>query len=246
MGKVLKFKPHSANETKNCPITPLSKTFLTDQEIIDIALNCDEFIFSRYDESSDSYLKLTADDVADIKDIDDLFYKISSDNYKEYSFNFNKKSEKSDFLKDFMEVFNNDKSLRRVRDDLLLCADELFTNFKKTAKDEKMMSVKIQYDENNVLLSCEDSFGSLDPKSMLENIKRCFDIGIKSAIKKDAGEGIGAGIGSFLMFKLSLGLAIVVEENVLTKIAIWMPRLEHHEDRLEKSKEIFLSFKRGA
>jgi hypothetical protein len=147
-------------------------------------------------------------------------------------------SNKKDFLSQ-VEQFLKNKKFRRVRDDLFLISDELFTNFAKSAADnQKSMKFGIDANEETVVLYCRDHFGTLNPKDMLANMQRCFDQGVKNAIKKD--ESSGAGIGSYLIYTLGVGLAITVDPGKGSLVLVWMPRNAHHEDRVEMNKSLII------
>ncbi len=147
-------------------------------------------------------------------------------------------SSKKDFLAQ-VEQFLKTSKFRRVRDDAFLIADELFTNFTKTApNNEKSMRFGIDANDETLVIYCRDFFGTLDPKMMLENMQRCFDKGVKNAIKKE--EGSGAGIGSYLIYTLGVGMAITVDPGKGTLVLVWMPRDAHHEDRVEMNKSLII------
>jgi hypothetical protein len=145
---------------------------------------------------------------------------------------------KKDFLEQ-VEKFLSTSQFRRVRDDVFLIADELFTNFAKSAGDlTSSMKFGIDANDDTVVVYCRDHFGTLNPKDMLDNMQRCFEKGIKNAIKKD--EGGGAGIGSFLIYTLGVGLAITVDPGKGSLVLVWMPRNAHHEDRVDMNKSLII------
>ncbi len=147
-------------------------------------------------------------------------------------------SSKKDFLTQ-VEQFLKTTKYRRVRDDVFLIADELFTNFSKSApNNDKSMRFGIDANDDTVVVYCRDYFGSLDPQMMLENMQRCFDKGVKNAIRKE--EGSGAGIGSYLIYTLGVGMAITVDPGKGTLVLVWMPRTAHHEDRVEMNKSLII------
>ena len=154
------------------------------------------------------------------------------------------KSKKDDFLLQVKE-FLKSSQFRRVREDIFLIADELFTNFAKSAIDEKKsMKFGIESNDDTIVIYCRDSFGTLKPQQMLDNMKRCFDKGVMNAIKRD--EGSGAGIGSYLIYTLGVGMAITVNPGKGTMVSIWMPRKMHHEDRLELNKSLIIIEEEGS
>ena len=147
-------------------------------------------------------------------------------------------SSKKDFLTQ-VEGFLKSSKYRRVRDDIFLIADELFTNFAKSAPNHtKSMKFGIDANEETVVVYCRDYFGTLNPKDMLENMQRCFDKGVKNAIKREAGSG--AGIGSYLIYTLGVGLAITVDPGKGSLVLVWMPRTAHHEDRVDMNKSLII------
>ncbi len=147
-------------------------------------------------------------------------------------------SKKTDFLLQ-VENFLKPTQFRKVRDDIYLIADELFTNFAKSAIDQKKaMSFGIDANQDTVVIYCKDSFGTLKAKDMLENMQRCFANGIKNSIKSN--QSAGAGIGSFLIYTLGVGMAITVDPGKGSLVLVWMPKNIHHEDRIELNKSLLI------
>ena len=147
-------------------------------------------------------------------------------------------SSKQDFLLQVSQ-FLKSSSFRRVRDDVYLIADELFTNFSKSAPNNtQSMKFGIDANDDTVVIYCRDHFGSLVPNDMLANIQRCFDKGVKNAIKQD--KGSGAGIGSYLIYTLGVGLALTVDPGKGSLVVIWMPKDVHHEDRVDMNKSLII------
>ena len=151
---------------------------------------------------------------------------------------FDGKTTKTELLTDFKDFLKSNK-FRRVRDDLVLIADELFTNFSKSATDNiKEMNFVVESDGESLVIFCRDFYGTLVPQKMIENMKRCYDQGVRNAIKKD--ESGGAGIGSYLIYTLGVGMAITVEPGKSSLVSIWMPQNMHHEDRIELNKSLII------
>lgn len=147
-------------------------------------------------------------------------------------------SEKKDFLV-LVEQFLKPSKFRKVREDIYLISDELFTNFAKSAPNsQKTMKFGIEANEDTIVVYCQDPFGTLKPSDMLNNMQRCFEKGILGAIKKD--EGSGAGIGSYLIYTLGVGMAITVDPGKGSLVSVWMPRNLHHEERLELNKSLII------
>ena len=157
---------------------------------------------------------------------------------KKFELEFFGNSRKEEFLSQ-IKTFLEPPYYSRVREDIVLIADELFTNFSKIAKDHsRPIKFGIDMDQEKAVIYCRDYFGQLDPKVMIRNIHRCFRTGVKEAI--DGGKGSGAGIGSYLIYILGEGLAITVDPGEGTLVLVWMPIRMHHEDRVEISKSLFI------
>ena len=54
----------------------------------------------------------------------------------------------------------------------------------------------------------------------------------------DEEEGVGAGIGSFLMYTISEGMLLVNSKGRNAIVGVWMPLLTHHEDRIALKKDL--------
>jgi hypothetical protein len=155
--------------------------------------------------------------------------------FREHFFKSNKKHEFFERL----DAFLRSAKYRRVRDDLYLVADELYTNFTRTAqRDKEEMQFMVESDRNRIMVACRDPFGTLDPNVMLKNIQSCYVKGVKKSIRIH-GSG-GAGIGSYLMYNVSEGMIIAVEPGVQTLVLLWMPKMSHHEDRIEMKKDLIV------
>ncbi|MCJ8277274.1 MAG: hypothetical protein HRT44_04985 [Bdellovibrionales bacterium] len=151
---------------------------------------------------------------------------------------FFKNSKKKDFLLQ-IENFLSARDYRKVREDIYLIADELFTNFSKSAESEsKSMMFGIESCGESIIAYCKDSFGTLKPKVMLENIHRCYADGVKNSIRMSP--ATGAGIGSYLMYRLSCGMAMAVRPGKESMVLLWMPLKEFHEDRIEMNKSLIV------
>lgn len=155
-----------------------------------------------------------------------------------FQIKFFKNSKKNEFLLQ-IENYLQSREYRRVREDIYLIADELFTNFTKSAMVEnKSMQFGMENYNDGVLVYCRDSFGSLKPKVMLQNIYNCYTNGIKQSIRSS--HDTGAGIGSYLMYSLSSGMVIAVRPEKYSMVLVWMPLQEHHEDRIEMNKSLII------
>lgn len=156
----------------------------------------------------------------------------------EFHNRFFRDSKKSKFLND-VEAFLQESTFRKVREDIHLISDELFTNFTKSAiQNDSPITFGINANKDTVIAYCKDKQGTLNPRDMLANIQRCFDMGVKEAIKKD--NNSGAGIGSYLIYSLGVGLVITVDPGKGTLVLVWMPRNVHHEDRIDMNKNLIV------
>jgi hypothetical protein len=163
---------------------------------------------------------------------------ISEDISARFQQKFFSNSKKSDFLLQ-VDQFLSGSKFRKVREDIHLISDEMFTNFTKSALNPtRSMKFGIDANDDTVLVYCRDHFGTLDPKVMLENMRRCFDKGIKNAIHSEDQQG--AGIGSYLIYTLGVGMAITVSPGKGSLVVVWMPRNSYHEDRIEMNKSLII------
>lgn len=184
----------------------------------------DELRVMRIKDDVDQFLNKPASYLIDVTD----------ENSTSFEYEFYAQSKKAAFLSEVESHLKSSK-MRKIRDDIYLIADELFTNFEKSALDKKTkMTFGISTNDETCVVYCRDSFGTLKPSDMLENMQRCFQKGVMAAIKPE--EGKGAGIGSYLIYTLGVGMAITVDPGKASLVSIWMPKNIHHEDRLELNK----------
>lgn len=163
---------------------------------------------------------------------------IDEESNKRFQLKFFANTKKSDFLLQ-VELFLSSSYFRRVRDDLYLIADELFSNFANASKDQtRSMKFGVEGNDDTVLIYCRDYFGTLKSKDMVENIQRCFEKGVLNAIRQE--QNTGAGIGSYLMFSMGTGLTITVHPGKGSLVLVWMPRNKHHEDRIDMNKSLII------
>ena len=157
----------------------------------------------------------------------------------EYKFNSNK--QKSDILDAFEKFFKSFSDSESFLNDLSLVIDELFTNamydapennLENTASgkrrdgqefhlpDGKFGRIFAGKHKNCLAIGCEDPFGTLNVKKILERISLCLTLGADKMIR--FGEG-GAGIGSYLLFMASTSLYIGVRHQQKTVICSLIP-----------------------
>jgi hypothetical protein len=126
-------------------------------------------------------------------------------------------------LREFLEQFNRTKS---VRDEVLLAADEIFTNASKNtgvfySKESSgvtrpgVIEFTAYIDTERVVILCTDSYGGLEIPSLVGKIRHVYETGIAGAIQHgDA----GAGIGSFLIFNNCSSYYLGVDKNKKTVV----------------------------
>lgn len=121
--------------------------------------------------------------------------------------------EKQGVLSQVSKVLDDYKVNRSLKEDSLICADELITNsifnapFKEKM-DRKITDLKVPgkspilFDltigEHEFVISCVDPFGSLEIAPFFESIKSCYQSGVGESI--NYGQG-GAGIGCYLILE---------------------------------------------
>lgn len=163
-----------------------------------------------------------------------------------------------------LEVLQNAFALgiksESIRSDLLLVSDEFFTNAIYNApfqerngqklsvvdrsspdfllNDVKQARLWFAYDEDRIFLACQDYYGSLNPTQMIERIYKCINDGVGSAI--NWGQG-GAGIGSFMIYKLASSMIIAVQPGISTIVGAVFPRRmsQRRREHLGKSMHIY-------
>ncbi len=123
------------------------------------------------------------------------------------------------------------KSARRIREQAILVADELYTNAMKIGHPHEKMSTTplartgtveffAEHDERRLVLGCRDSFGELGFSQVLTRISHCFDRGVVHSINQ--GEG-GAGIGSFMVFNTCISYYCGVDKGKSTVVCVALP-----------------------
>jgi hypothetical protein len=138
---------------------------------------------------------------------------------------------KTETLEKFETFLKSIKSARRIREQALLVADELYTNAIKPGHPHKKMSATqfaregsvdffAEHDGVRLVLGCRDSFGELGFSQVLARITHCFDKGVVHSINQDEG---GAGIGSFMVFKTCISYYCGVEKGRSTVVCVALP-----------------------
>lgn len=152
-----------------------------------------------------------------------------------FSHSCNANSNKKALLQYLEDFLHQHPKTKNVHDEVLLAADEIFTNASKNtgtfydkSVNENVLAGEIEFqayvDQERVVIVCSDSFGRLVIPQLLNRIGFCFERGVAGAIQN--GDG-GAGIGSFLIFNNCSSYYIGVEAGKRTVVGVgfqWTPR----------------------
>jgi hypothetical protein len=164
--------------------------------------------------------------------------------------------DKDRLLKAIETLFNESRLNLTLRDDVLLVANEFICNglfnaprpnginnenFEKARQTAKQVNcregrLKIGAYKGFLALSCQDKYGSLNPKRVLERVKICLENGAGEAIS--VGDKGTAGIGSFLVFNACTSLFIGVKSDVATQFCALFPLKMGAKGRLSKPKNL--------
>jgi len=134
--------------------------------------------------------------------------------------------------------------------DIESIADEFITNaiFHATSevenrvnhmKQSKVGNIKLACTENELIISCVDPHGKLNPEKLFSRIYTCITTDIASSINMGQGD---AGIGSFLVHGMSTYYIVAVEENKRTIITSVLPLKMSNRKRLKLPKNLFSLF----
>jgi hypothetical protein len=78
----------------------------------------------------------------------------------------------------------------------------------------------VGFDDDRIVVVCRDLYGELKVENLLQRVERCYQYGM--AIMMNHGEG-GAGVGSYMLFKLAAAVYIAVAPGAQTIIALTFP-----------------------
>lgn len=137
--------------------------------------------------------------------------------------------------------------------DVKLVADELMCNalynapspeaknnlkVKLVPKSTKQASIFMSSTEQEIIIGCSDTYGSLNIIKLLNRVRDCF--------KNSTGAGIsnvgnqGAGLGTFMVFSLCNSMYFAVNQNLQTIICCSIPRRERLRNKSAMSKTLHL------
>lgn len=147
------------------------------------------------------------------------------------------------------------------RSELVTVADEMITNAifnapfvdqtnassgvsrrRKNLKLEtgKLANFFLGADEQRLAIGCADPFGKLNVPKLLERIKNCYDTSVSENINMN-GSG-GAGIGTYMIFHMSVSCFIGVVPGKATVFCSVFPRQGSNRARQEKLKNLHLIY----
>lgn len=121
---------------------------------------------------------------------------------------------------------------RLVQEHARIIFEELFMNavFDAPAEAKKLglptgrprNEIVIAYDSEKLIISCLDSYGSLDPIKLLIRMRDIYNNGTKNIINLGQRKG-GAGIGCSLLHHYSSSMIIGVNPGVFTRVTCSIP-----------------------
>ncbi len=159
----------------------------------------------------------------------------------EFEFRFNSNGQKVELLTLFEKYFKTFNDSAALLSDVSLVIDELFTNaiynapsndLENTATGHVRGDHKLELHSgmfgrifagrksNCLLVGCEDPYGTLNVRKMIERIHACLILGADKMMR--FGDG-GAGIGCYLIFLNSMSLYVGVEKNKRTMLCSLIP-----------------------
>jgi hypothetical protein len=177
-----------------------------------------------------------------------------------FSESFNIHSQKSGLLDRVENRLLNLKINSTIRSDIRLIADELFTNAiyhapyaglgidriqiqnefsEKLRRPPELSTIFIGKNSDTIVIGCEDKYGSLDNQKLIRQIKKCEYENPGECIIMD--ERYGAGIGSYMIFNLSMSYYSIVNKNKCTIICCTLPITVSNRARQIFSKNIHLN-----
>lgn len=156
---------------------------------------------------------------------------------------------KHNVISEFEDFVVKVRGAASIVNQAILIADELYTNSSKNSWKEGVVPFvgppqfkgKIEFsaqaDSKRLVISCRDSFGKLDPKSLIKRILYCYENGISKSIRFDTP---GAGIGSVMIFDACASYYIGVEKGRTTVVCVALPLGKKRRAMAEVGKNIHL------
>ncbi len=178
----------------------------------------------------------------------------NEDKSNQFVWFFNSSDQKLGFLEDVEKKLNDIAGVVRIKHDIKLILDELFTNAIFNApnklvngKRQKVnrqgrvfvsrdasIFIKVDVESNKVILGCVDQFGSLLPEEIFSRLNITYDLGLDKGM--DMNSYGGSGIGMRLMLDRSDSLLISVNRKVETCVILTLPiNVSKNSDDIKKT-----------
>jgi len=168
---------------------------------------------------------------------------------------FSKAAEKRQTLQDLKVEMAQKNVNNSTSSDILLIADELFTNAifnapfaaedisPKVSRTDHSICMKsgdhgtlfMTCTDDRIIVGCRDPYGQLEIEKLLTRIRDCYKEGV--AKKMNMGEG-GAGIGSFMIFDSVSNYYAAVHKEKTTLLAVSIPLKMSSRKRAEVYKNL--------
>lgn len=181
--------------------------------------------------------------------------KTNEDSVLTWKRNFSKATEKRQTLQDLKNEMAQQNVNNSTAGDILLIADELFTNAvfnapfatevisPKVSRTDNTVSMKtgdfgtlfMTCTDSRIIVGCRDPYGQLNIEKLLVRIRDCYKEGV--AKKMNMGEG-GAGIGSFMIFDSVSNYYAAVHKEKTTLLAVSIPLKMSSRKRAEIYKNL--------
>lgn len=150
---------------------------------------------------------------------------------KELIIDFNSIQQKEEVKQKIFNHIQPIPPLRTLADAVLLIADEMIMNAmfdapgnlnrtKDVLPDGKMARVLLTYDKKQLIVACEDPFGSIEDAKLMKRLKACYTGDQVTDINFGPG---GAGIGCRMMFDNSTAMYFAAKKNVKTITCCQLP-----------------------
>lgn len=181
---------------------------------------------------------------------------------KIFEFDFDSAKQKIEVLGGIEEVLSKKSTSSSIVSDVVIIADELFTNAVYNApfvdlantlpgasrEDQnikmhngKSAKIFMGADTNRLVIGCIDPYGRLNMMKLFSRIHKCYNSGVAKSMNMSGG---GVGIGSFMVYNASTSYFVAVEENVSTMICCVLPLKMSNRIRLDLPKNLHYILKK--
>lgn len=167
--------------------------------------------------------------------------------------NFNSTEHKTKVLDKISKFLEHSRSLNRLKDNISIVVDELFSNvlfsapvdksgkaiYKDMARNEKISipgsknaTIFLVHSENDLFVGCLDPIGSLDRDQFIHVLQKAYSSNEKDTNQSSTG-GPSQGLGMRMMLDRSRSLYVVSEKGVRTlvvchmRLNVSLKKLEH-------------------